>query len=158
MLELRIRIMTWRNIPDQVRYWDAMDLLDNLEREMENARNGFLNCVFAQDSGFPIYSDEVEFVHLKPETQIKNDHLQLYFDELKGIEKDDIDISVEDGLFYVRVALGESSGKEVIGVFHMRVPPSFDVETCDAEMKEGKLVICMRKKEKKAGRKKVKVK
>ena len=155
---MRIRIMTWRNIPDQIRYWDAMDLLDNLEQEMEKARSGYLHCVFLPGVNYPLYSEDVAFTQLKPEIRIKDDYLHLDFGELKDVEKDDINISLEDGIFHVRVILGEDSGKEIIGVFHMRVPPSFDPETCNAEMKNSKLSICMQKKDRKLSKRKIKVK
>lgn len=152
--KLKMTVVNWRNITDEVRYWDVTDLLNNLDHELENARKGFTNCLFCLRSS----KDGIEPLLLEPDISISADHLDLSFPDLEGVDKGDIDVSIENGEILVSVEMKKKDGGVLSGWFRMSIPHDFDAETCEAEHCKGILTICLRRKEDPAPRKKIKLK
>ena len=152
--KLKMTVVNWRNITDEVRYWDVTDLLHNLDDELENARKGFTNCLFCLSSS----REEIEPLLLTPEISVRADHLDLSFPDLKGVGKDDIEVSIENGEILVSVEMKKEDGGILSGWFRMNIPHDFDADTCEAEHCKGILTICLRRKEAPAPRKKIKLK
>lgn len=147
-------VVNWRNIVDEVRYWDVADLLHNLDDELENARKGFANCLFCLKST----RGDVEPMLLRPEISVRDDHLDLTFPDLEGVDKKNIDVSVDNGEILVNVNMEKETGGTLSGWFRMRVPHDFDAETCEAEHCNGTLTICLKRKLIPTSRKKIKLK
>jgi len=148
-------VVDWRKIVDEVRYWDVTDLLSNLDDELENARKGFTNCLFCVRSQ---EGEESESFPLKPEISVKDDHLDLSFPNLKGVDKKDIDVSIDNGEILVNVEMEGEGGGTVLGWFRMKIPQDFDADACEAEHCEGTLTICLRRRAAPPARKKIHIK
>jgi hypothetical protein len=151
---MKMTVVNWRNIVDEVRCWDAADLLHNLDDELENARKGFTNCLLCLKHG----EEEGAPLLLKPEISVRNDHLEISFSDLEGVEKDDIDVSIENGEILVNVEIENEEGGTSLGWFRMRIPHDFDGETCEAEHCDGTLTLLLRRKKKQPSRKNIKLK
>ena len=147
-------VVSWRNLCDEVRCWDAADLLSNLDDELENARRGYTNCLFCLRPS----DDEAGSLLLKPEILVKDDHLDIAFPDLRGADKDDIEVSIENGEIAVDVDMEKEDGGTLAGWFRMRIPPDFDAETCEAEHCKGILTIRLKRRAARAPRKKIKLK
>jgi len=153
---LKLKRTDWRCIVDQVRYWDAMDLLENLEHEMEKARSGMLHYIFEIEPDTSLQLKSYEFT-LSPRIQNMGRELRVEFDGMHNVNKDDVNVLIESGMLDVLVRYVSSDGRESLGRFVMRLPPGIDTEKCEAELSRGKLVICLRKAAS-AGKKKIEVK
>lgn len=142
---MKMRIVDWRGICDEVRYWDAMDFLRNLEDEMENARRGLVNWMFCPGAEYPFMGEARTGMLLKPEITARNDHIEIAFPNLDEARKEDIDVEIEGRDLSVNVKIGGSGGKESLGWFRMRVPDDMDAEACEARHDGGILRICLRR-------------
>lgn len=151
---LKFKVVNWRNLAEEARYWDALDLLRNLDEEMENARRGLTSCVFCRDLAD---TETAGRILLKPEVLVEPDHLEITFPNLKNVRKEDIDVTTEDHELEVDVSLEKEDGKVVVGWFRMSIPQDYDAEACEAEHEKGSLKICLKKRVVPA-RKKIKLK
>lgn len=150
---MKLTVVNWRNICDEIRYWDAMDLLRNLDCELENANKGFANCLFCSKS-----MEEGGRLLLTPDIAVHGDRMELSFPNLEGVDKDDIDVTIENGEISVNVELEGEDGKSLFGWFRMRIPQDFDADSCDAEHKGSALRICLKRKAPPPSKKKIKLK
>ena len=141
---MKLKRTDWHNIVDQVRYWDAMDLLENLEQEMEKARSGMLHCVFEIEPDTSLQLKSYEFA-LSPRIRDTGRELRIEFGGMHRVSKEDVNISIESGMLDVLVRYFASDGRESVGRFVTRLPLEIDAETCEAELNKGKLVICLKK-------------
>jgi len=145
-------VVSWRNIVDEIRYWDAIDLLRNLDDELENASRGFANCMFCSRAHD---REESDALLLKPEISVRDGRLELSFPDLEGVDKDDIDITIENGEILVNVRIEGEEGGTLFGWFRMKIPQDFDADTCEAEHKDGELRVCLVRRKPSASKKKI---
>lgn len=141
---MKLKRTDWHCIVDQVRYWDAMDLLDNLEHELEKARSGMLHYVFEIEPDTSLQLKSYEFA-LSPKIRDTGREVRIEFDGMHRVSKDDVNISIDSGMLDVLVRYFSPDNRESVGRFVMRLPLGIDVETCEAELSKGKLVICLKK-------------
>ncbi|MEM2839909.1 MAG: Hsp20/alpha crystallin family protein [Thermoplasmata archaeon] len=141
---MKLKRTDWHCIVDQVRYWDAMDLLENLEQELEKARSGMLHYVFEIEPDTSLQLKSYEFT-LSPRIRTVGRELRIEFDGMDRVNKNDVNISIESGMLDVLVRYVASDGRESVGRFLMRLPQGIDAETCEAELSKGKLVVCLKK-------------
>jgi HSP20 family molecular chaperone IbpA len=150
-----MKSVRWCDIVDEVRYWDAVDLLRNLDDELERAGRGLANCVFHPGHEYPYAGAGRGKILLKPEISKKDDHVEIDFPNLKHVRREDIDVEIEDRELRINVRKEKPDKGEVLGWFRMEIPEEFDAETCHAEHSEGKLKICLRKRKARPARRRI---
>lgn len=153
---MSLKVIKWSDIVDEVRYWDAVDLLRNLDDELENAGRGLANCIFHPDRHYPYEADRGRIL-LKPEISKKNDRVEIEFPNLKNVRREDIDVEIEDRELRINVKKEKADKGEILGWFRMEIPEEFDAETCNAEHKGGSLKICLRKRTARPSKRRIKV-
>ena len=84
-----LKVVRWCDIVDEVRYWDAIDLLKNLDDELENAGRGFASCIFHPGQDYPYAGAGRGKTLLKPEISKKNDHVEIRFPNLKNVQREE---------------------------------------------------------------------
>lgn len=152
---MRMKIVSWHNIVDEVRYWDAIDLLRNLDDELDNARRGLANCVFCHGENFPYPGEDQGVAPLRPEIAERKGGIEIAFPELRGAKREDITVEVDDRELSVTARIAKTGGKGVLGRFRMVLPDGVDGETCHAEHKTDGLRICLKRKAAKPARRKI---
>lgn len=151
---MKVTTVKWRDICEEVRFWDVSDFLRNFDDEMENVAKGCTNLRFCRPEDMSV----PERFALEPKVTNKGDQLVLSFPGLKGVRKDDIDVSIENGMIFVGVILKKHDGGSAHGWFRMKLPSNLDADTCEAEHKDDSLNICIWQKKEAAKRKKIKLK
>jgi len=143
---LKLRTMVWRDLVEQVKYWDAIDLIDNFEEEMRHADSGLLHCIFCQGIENP-YKVEISrgMVSLSPEIHTMENGIRLDFHDLHGLSKEDIEVSVDSDILSVTAEISDEAGNRFKGTFSMRIPYGLDPDSCDAEFDDGLLSIILSK-------------
>lgn len=141
-----MKSVRWCDIVDEVKYWDAVDLLRNLDDELERAGRGLASCVFHPGQAYPYGGAGQEKVLLKPEISKKDDHVEIDFPNLKNVARKDIDVEVEGRELRINVKVEKDGKSRVAGWFRMNIPDEFDAETCRAEHSGGCLKICLKRK------------
>lgn len=144
---MRINRVDWRNLFEEVKYWDALDLLRNFEEEMENARNGLIHWMLSPYMQFPQLIEDRNTMLLTPEISEKEGGIEIDFPHLENVEKDDIDIEIVNSDLLVIVKFKKSKDEKIIGWLRLKIPDDMNLETCEAELTRGKLKICLKKKE-----------
>ncbi|HDP96538.1 MAG TPA: Hsp20 family protein [Euryarchaeota archaeon] len=142
---MEIRNCNWKCIVDEVKYWDAIDLIRNLEEEMEKVRNGLIHWVFSPTMNFPSLSGLPNTVLLSPEIRETEDGIQIAFSNLRGILHEDLTIEINDNELIVTVIIPQGESEKLLGQFKMHVPIDFDIESCDATLEHDSLKICLRR-------------
>lgn len=143
---LEIRKSNWKIILDEVKYWDALDLIRNFEVEMEKARNGLIHWFFSPIMNFPSLSGQLNSFILSPEIEETEDDIRISFPNLRGISREGIRVEINRNEFNVSIEINRDEGCKVIGWFRMHTPEGIDIETCTAELEGDFLRICLKRK------------
>ena len=142
---MEIRKSNWKCIVDEVKYWDAIDLIRNFEEEMEKVRNGLIHWVFSPTMNFPSLSGQLNSHILSPEIEDTQEGIQITFTNLRGILREDVHIEIDDNEITVCIDIAQGEIEKLTGRFRMLIPADIDVETCNAELENDLLKICLRR-------------
>ncbi len=134
-----------RDLVEDSRYWDAEDLLKNLEEEMQRLERG-LGQVMFDSEGRPITKCVTPLpLTPKSETKEEGDAFVLKVD-LPGVDKEDILLYVNREAIEVRAVSGES----ICRPYYISVDTPWSVHADEAEVKfENRLLTVKAKRLKK---------
>jgi len=138
---MRIRQMDWRHLCDEVRYWDATDLLSNFQEEMENVRTGLIHWMLKPCSSFPIAPESVCDMMLPPEVSESEGGVEFIFPGMEKVERDDIWIEIMDDELILKISKKVDEGEVAHHYSRLSIPDDLNRETCEATISQGKLKI-----------------
>lgn len=143
---MKIQRINWYTLVDDVKYWDAVDLIRNFEEEMENMRNGLIHWMLTPDMHFPTPSKRYDTKLLEPRISEGEMGLEFNFPNLDKVKREDINIEIISNELLVTIVMNEGKEKNIIGRFRIRIPDNFDARTCEAEFMEKELRIFLERK------------
>jgi len=131
-----------QDIVEQSKYWDAQDLLRNLEDEMRRLEQGLGHVIF--DSGGRPMTICVSPLPLTPKFEMRERPEEFILTvHLPNVEKEDVRLYVNRDRIEVRAVLGRKICRPFyLGVF---TPWSVDSERARAELEDGILTVRAKK-------------